>query len=115
GQASFVVTKGTPGLSMGKKEDKLGIRASQTAEVVLEDVRVPCDQLLGGMEKLERKLDRARRGERGGASNALATFEVTRPFVGASALGIARAAYEWTLDHLDGQVTAEGTPLLDEQ
>ena len=41
GQASFVVEKGTPGLSMGKKEDKLGIRASQTAEVVLEDVRVP--------------------------------------------------------------------------
>jgi alkylation response protein AidB-like acyl-CoA dehydrogenase len=108
GQASFVVEKGTPGLSMGKKEDKLGIRASQTAEVVLSDVRVPMENLLGGLDKLERKLERARSGQSSGTSGALATFEVTRPFVGASALGIARAAYEWTLDHLDG-------PLLEEQ
>ena len=115
GQASFVVEKGTPGLSMGKKEDKLGIRASQTAEVVLEDVRVPMDQLLGGLDKLERKLERARSGQRSGASGALATFEVTRPFVGASALGIARAAYEWTLDHLDGRTAPGGGPLLEEQ
>jgi acyl-CoA dehydrogenase len=115
GQASFVVPKGTPGLSMGKKEDKLGIRASQTAEVVLEDVRVPAENLLGGQEKLERKLERARRGESGGSSGALATFEVTRPFVGASALGIARAAYEWTLDYLDGRTGPEGGPLLEEQ
>jgi acyl-CoA dehydrogenase len=115
GQASFVVPKGTPGLSMGKKEDKLGIRASQTAEVVLDDVRVPMDHLLGGPDKLERKLERARRGQSGGSSGALATFEVTRPFVGASALGIARAAYEWTLDYLDGRAGSEGTPLLEEQ
>jgi acyl-CoA dehydrogenase len=115
GQASFVVPKGTPGLSMGKKEDKLGIRASQTAEVVLEEVRVPMDHLLGGLDKLERKLERARRGQSGGSSGALATFEVTRPFVGASALGIARAAYEWTLDYLDGRAGSEGTPLLEEQ
>jgi acyl-CoA dehydrogenase len=115
GQASFVVPKETPGLSMGKKEDKLGIRASQTAEVVLEDVRVPIDHLLGGPDKLERKLEGARRGQSGGASGALATFEVTRPFVGASALGIARAAYEWTLDYLDGRAGSEGTPLLEEQ
>src|SRR4051794_8062736 len=115
GQASFVVPAGLPGLSMGKKEDKLGIRASQTAEVVLEDVRVPMDHLLGGLDKLERKLDRARRGESGGASGALATFEVTRPFVGASALGIGCAAYEWTLDHLEGRTSEDGTPLLEEQ
>jgi len=115
GQASFVVPKGTPGLAMGKKEDKLGIRASQTAEVVLENVRVPMENLLGGLEKLERKLERARRGESGGASGALATFEVTRPFVGASALGIARAAYEWTLDYLHGQTAPEGGPLLEQQ
>jgi alkylation response protein AidB-like acyl-CoA dehydrogenase len=100
---------------MGKKEDKLGIRASQTAEVVLEDVRVPMDHLLGGLDKLERKLERARSGQRSGASGALATFEVTRPFVGASALGIARAAYEWTLDHLDGRTAPDGGPLLEEQ
>ena len=101
GQASFVVEKGTPGLSQGKKESKLGIRASHTAEVVLEDCRVPLDNLLGGMEKLERKLDRARRGEASRGSGALATFELTRPIVGASALGIAQAAYEWTLEYLD--------------
>jgi acyl-CoA dehydrogenase len=114
GQASFVVEKGTPGLSQGKKEDKLGIRASQTTEVVLEDVRVPMDHLLGGLEKLERKLERARSGERGGSSNALATFEVTRPMVGISAVGIARAAYEWTLDFLEGRSDADG-PLLEQQ
>ena len=114
GQASFVIPKDTPGFSMGKKEDKLGIRASQTAEVVMEDCRIPLDHLLGGMDKLERKLERARSGQASGASGALATFEVTRPLVGASALGIAQAAYDWTLDWLEGK-TYEGAPLLEEQ
>ncbi|MCW3066655.1 MAG: acyl-CoA dehydrogenase domain protein [Solirubrobacterales bacterium] len=114
GQASFIVPKGTPGLAMGKKEDKLGIRASQTAELVLEDCRIPLDHLLGGIEKLERKLERARSGQTGGSSNALATFEITRPMVGASALGIARAAYEWTLDWLEGRADERG-PLLEQQ
>jgi alkylation response protein AidB-like acyl-CoA dehydrogenase len=108
GQASFVIPKGTPGLEQGKKESKLGIRASHTAEVILEDCRIPVDNLLGGMEKLERKLERARSGESSGrASNALATFELTRPVVGASALGIAQAAYEWTLSYLDGGGSAD--------
>ncbi len=103
GQASFVVGKDNPGLKQGKKESKIGIRASHTAEVILEDCRIPLDNLLGGMEKLERKLERARSGESSGrASNALATFEVTRPQVGASALGIAQAAYEWTVWYLLG-------------
>jgi acyl-CoA dehydrogenase len=115
GQASFIVEKGTPGFSLGKKEDKMGIRASQTGELVLEDVRVPMDNLLGGLEKLERKLERARSGERAGDSGALATFEVTRPLVGASALGIAQAAYDWTLDYLDGKLDEDGTPLLEQQ
>jgi alkylation response protein AidB-like acyl-CoA dehydrogenase len=114
GQASFVVEKGTPGFSQGKKEDKLGIRASQTTELVLENVRIPLENLLGGMDKLEKKLERARSGQRGGSSNALATFEVTRPMVGASALGIARAAYDWTLDFLDGREDENG-PLLEQQ
>jgi acyl-CoA dehydrogenase len=114
GHASFVVPKDTPGLAMGKKEDKLGIRASQTAEVVLDDCRIPLDHLLGGMDKLERKLERARSGQPSGASHALATFEVTRPFVGASALGIAQAAYDWTLDWLDGR-EYEGEPLVEQQ
>ena len=55
GQASFVVGKGTPGLSQGKKETKLGIRASHTAEVVLEDCRIPVENLLGGEEKLAKQ------------------------------------------------------------
>ena len=114
GQASFVVPKDTPGLSMGKKEDKLGIRASQTSEVVLDDCRIPLDHLLGGMEKLEKKLERARSGAKGGPSNALATFEITRPLVGASALGIAQAAYEWTLDYLEDR-TENGKPMLEQQ
>ena len=101
GQASFVIGKDTPGLRQGKKETKLGIRASHTAEVILEDCRIPVENLLGGMDKLERKLERARSGQSSGrASNALATFELTRPVVGASALGIAQAAYEWTLEYL---------------
>ena len=60
------------------------------------------------MEKLERKLERARSGQTSArSSNALATFEITRPIVGASALGIAQAAYEWTLEYLDGDQTVE--------
>jgi alkylation response protein AidB-like acyl-CoA dehydrogenase len=110
GQASFVVPKGTPGLSQGKKESKLGIRASHTAEVVLEDCRVPDDCLLGG----EKKLQRGREGKKSRGADALATFEVTRPLVGASALGIAQAAYEWTLEFLDGR-SEGGLPLLQAQ
>jgi acyl-CoA dehydrogenase len=114
GQASFVVPKGTPGLSIGKKESKLGIRASQTAEIVLENCRVPGDHLLGGEEKLQKKLERARTGKSSGSSGALATFEITRPTVGASALGIAQAAYEWTLAYLSTR-TEDGAALLNQQ
>ncbi|MBN1529945.1 MAG: acyl-CoA dehydrogenase family protein [Thermoleophilaceae bacterium] len=115
GQASFIVPKDTPGLSMGKKESKLGIRASQTAEVVLEDCRLPMEYLLGGYEKLQKKLERARSGQSTGrSSGALATFELTRPLVGASALGIAQAAYEWTLEYLEDK-SEDGVPLLEQQ
>ncbi len=116
-QASYVVPNDTPGLLMGKKESKIGIRASQTAELVFEDCRIPLDNLLGGMDKLERKLERARSGEKTGrASNALATFELTRPMVGASALGIAQAAYEWTVEYFlaGGDVADPFELLLDE-
>ena len=115
GQASFIVPKGTPGLRKGKKETKIGIRASDTSEVILEDCRIPVDNLLGGMDKLNKKLERARSGQKSGPSNALATFEMTRPVVGASALGIAQAAYEWTLEHLEGQTVEGGKPALEEQ
>ena len=58
--------------------------------------------------------ERARSGQKSRSADALATFEVTRPLVGASALGIAQAAYEWTLEYLDGQSEA-GTPMLQKQ
>jgi alkylation response protein AidB-like acyl-CoA dehydrogenase len=114
GQASFIVPKGTPGIAQGKKESKMGIRASHTAEVVLEDCRVPAEYLLGGMDKLNRKLERARSGQKSRSADALATFEVTRPLVGASALGIGQAAYEWTLEYLEGR-QEDGIPLLETQ
>jgi alkylation response protein AidB-like acyl-CoA dehydrogenase len=113
GQASFIVPKDTPGFSQGKKEDKLGIRASQTTELVLEDCRVPAEYLLGGMDKLNKKLENARSGKKVGGANALATFEITRPFVGASAIGIAQAAYDFTLEHL-AEAKIEGKPALDD-
>ncbi|MGW4799227.1 acyl-CoA dehydrogenase family protein [Nonomuraea sp. NPDC004297] len=99
GQASFVVPPGTPGLSMGQKFRKHGIRASHTAEVVLEDVRVPGSCLLGGKEKLEARLARVRKGERAGEQGAMRTFETTRPSVAAMAVGIARAAFEYARDY----------------
>src|SRR6266508_601287 len=100
GQASFVVPPGTTGLSQGLKYKKHGIRASHTAEVILHDVRVPGRCLLGGEEKLDAKLAKAREAGHSGAKQpAMATFEATRPAVGAQAIGIARAAYEYALDY----------------
>src|ERR1035437_7930930 len=99
GQASFVIAEGTPGLRMGQKFKKMGIRASHTAEVVLEECRVPGRCLLGGKEKLEEKLARVREGVKTSGQAAMATFEATRPYVGAQAVGIARAAHEYSLDY----------------
>jgi alkylation response protein AidB-like acyl-CoA dehydrogenase len=99
GQASFIVPEGTAGLSMGQKFKKMGIRASHTAEVVLENCRVPGSCLLGGKEKLDEKLAAVREGKRASSQAAMATFEATRPAVGAQALGIARAAYEYSLEY----------------
>src|SRR5579863_8424522 len=99
GQASFIVPPGTPGLSAGQKFKKMGIRASHTGEVVLDDVRVPGHCLLGGKEKLDGKMARAREGKKSNSQAAMATFEATRPSVGAQALGISRAAYEYALDY----------------
>jgi alkylation response protein AidB-like acyl-CoA dehydrogenase len=77
----------------------MGIRASHTAEVVLDNVRVPGRCLLGGKEKLDSRLARAREGKSSKVQAAMATFEATRPAVGAQAVGIARAAYEFALDY----------------
>jgi alkylation response protein AidB-like acyl-CoA dehydrogenase len=99
GQASFVIPEGTKGISMGQKFQKMGIRASHTAEVVLDECRIPGRMLLGGKDKLDERLARAREGKKSGAQAAMKTFEATRPSVGAQALGIARAAYEYSLDY----------------
>ena len=99
GQASFVIPPNSKGLSQGQKYKKHGIRASHTAEVVLEDVRVPGACLLGGKEKLDARLAKARDHQRTGEKQpAMATFESTRPAVAAMAVGIARAAYEYSRD-----------------
>jgi alkylation response protein AidB-like acyl-CoA dehydrogenase len=100
GQASFVVPPGTPGLSMGQKFRKHGIRASHTAEVVLSDVRVPGRCVLGGRARLEERLARVREGGgSGGEQAAMKTFEASRPGVAAMAVGIARAAVEYTAEY----------------
>jgi acyl-CoA dehydrogenase len=100
GQASFVVPPGTAGIRQGQKFKKMGIRASHTAEVILEDCRVPGRCLLGGKERLDERLARAREGRSSGRSQAaMATFEASRPAVGAQAVGIARAAYEYALEY----------------
>jgi alkylation response protein AidB-like acyl-CoA dehydrogenase len=106
GHASFIVEKGTKGFSQGAKHRKLGIRASHTAEVMLDDVRVPAAHLLGGAERLEERIARYRERLAGnglpngtGTSAQLRTLELSRPTVGAQAVGIARAAYEYALDH----------------
>src|ERR1041385_106624 len=114
GQASFVVPKGTPGLVKGKKEKKMGIRASDTSEVIFEDVRVPSENLLGGEERLEAKLARARSGQSSRSSVALKTFEATRPIVGAQALGIARAAFEFALQYAKER-RQFGRPIIENQ
>ncbi|CAN5749924.1 acyl-CoA dehydrogenase family protein [soil metagenome] len=117
GQASFIIPPNTPGLSQGQKYKKHGIRASHTSEVVLDDVKVPGACLLGGKDKLDEKLARARealnnpKAEGSGKQPAMATFEATRPAVGAQAIGIARAAYEYALEYA-GERKAFGKPII---
>ena len=118
GPAAFIIGPDTPGLRQGKKEKKLGIRASHTAEIVLEDCRIPLENVAGGVDKLEAKLERARAkdraGERSRASHALKTFEMTRPSVAAQAVGIARAALEFAIDYAK-QRKAFGRPIVEHQ
>jgi acyl-CoA dehydrogenase len=114
GQAAFIVGPGNPGLRQGKKEKKLGIRASHTAEVVLEDCRVPLENVAGGLERLEAKLERARSKNGTKQHAALKTFEMTRPSVAAQALGIAQAAMDFSLDYAK-QRTTFGKPIIEHQ
>jgi acyl-CoA dehydrogenase len=102
GHRAFVVEKGTPGFSVGRIEEKMGLRASETAELVLEDCRVSEDNLLGGEEKYVSKE---------GFMTAMKTFDNTRPLVAAMALGIGRAAYEYAADFVkDNYVLSRPVP-----
>ncbi|OBJ47347.1 acyl-CoA dehydrogenase family protein [Mycobacterium sp. 1423905.2] len=99
GQATFVVPPETKGLAQGQKFKKHGIRASHTAEVVLDNVRLPEDAILGGRAKFEERIARVKSGASARSQAAMKTFERTRPTVGAMAVGVARAAYEYALDY----------------
>lgn len=99
GHAAFVIPPNTPGCEQGAKVKKHGLRASHTADVHLDDCRVPGSCLLGGKEKLDERLARVREGKKAKSQAAMQTFEASRPTVGAQALGIARAAYEYALDY----------------
>ncbi len=80
GISAFIVEKGTPGFRPGKKEDKLGMRASETSEVIFENCRVPAAQLLGV--------------EGQGFVNALQVLDAGRIGIAALAVGLAQGAYE---------------------
>ena len=111
GHASFIVPPNTPGLSQGQKYKKHGIKASHTAEVVLEDVRIPGSCLLGTKEKLDERIARVKEGKSGNAQAAMQTFEATRPAVAAQAIGVARAAYEYALEYAKER-EAFGRPII---
>ncbi|HUS85500.1 MAG TPA: acyl-CoA dehydrogenase family protein [Anaerolineales bacterium] len=96
GVRPFVVEAGTPGCSVTKMEHKLGIRSSDTVSILLQDCRIPFDNILGSPEVVKEK---TRKGFKG----AMATFDATRPLVAASALGIARATLELLKELLQEQ------------
>jgi acyl-CoA dehydrogenase len=114
GQAAFVIPPGAKGMEMGTKVKKHGLRASHTADVFFDDCRIPGSCLLGGKEKLDERLARAREGQRSKSQAAMQTFEASRPTVGSQALGIARAAYEYALDYAKER-SQFGKPIIENQ
>ena len=100
GVRGFLVERGAPGLVPGRKEVKLGIRASETAQVHVEDCRVHQDMMLGG----------GGAASAGGLGDTKKMLDSTRPVVGAQAVGIARAAFEYLLARVR-EGTVAGTPM----
>jgi acyl-CoA dehydrogenase len=98
GQKFFVVEKGAPGFKIGKIEKKMGLSASETAEVVLDDCRIPFDNILGGQAALE--------PQGSGFKGTMKAFDSSRPSVAAMAVGIGRAAYEYARDWVVAEVPA---------
>jgi acyl-CoA dehydrogenase len=92
GIKSFVVEAGTPGMTVTKVEEKMGIRASDTAAIVFADCRIPYDNILGSPEIKKRDTK--------GFKGAMKTFDASRPLVAASAIGIARATIEFVKETL---------------
>jgi acyl-CoA dehydrogenase len=93
GIKSFIVDAGTPGMTVTKIEDKMGIRASDTAAIVFEDCRIPYDNILGDPEVKQRDTSKGFKG-------VMKTFDASRPLVAASAMGIARATIEFVKEAL---------------
>lgn len=100
GVSAFIVPGDTPGVSGGKKERKMGIRASHTGDVIFEDVRVPSENLLGE--------------ENMAFFGAMKMLEYSRPAVAAAAVGVARAAYEYALEYAKQRVQF-GRPIIKNQ
>jgi acyl-CoA dehydrogenase len=96
GMRPFVVEAGSPGVKVTKLEEKLGIRASDTATIVLQDCRLPFDNILGSPEVVQKKTTTGFKG-------AMATFDATRPLVAATAIGVARATVELVKEILEGE------------
>ena len=99
GHRAFVVERGTPGFEIIKIEHKMGSRGYETASFVLEDVRVPDDNLLGGEKLYE---------SRGGFKASMATFNLTRPAHAAHGVGMGRAAHDFALDFVRNEYPAQG-------
>ncbi|MDO9355395.1 MAG: acyl-CoA dehydrogenase family protein [Solirubrobacteraceae bacterium] len=115
GHAAFVISKDeTKGITQGSKMYKHGLRASHTSDVLLDDCRVPGSALLGGKDKLDARIARAKEGTKSKGNASMATFEASRPTVGAQALGIARAAYDYALEYAKGREQF-GRPIIDNQ
>jgi alkylation response protein AidB-like acyl-CoA dehydrogenase len=106
GVRGFLIARDTPGLIPGRKETKLGIRASETAQVHFEDVRVHKDMMLGGAHSGS--------GPAGGLADTKRMLDSTRPAIGAQAVGIARATYDFLLDRVRGG-SLHGTPMASHQ
>ena len=90
GASCFIVEKGTPGFSFGKKENKMGIRANCTRELVFEDCAIPAENLIG------------REGT--GFITAMKVFDKSRPMVGAQAVGVARGAFEYAARYANQRI-----------
>ncbi len=100
GASIFVVEKGTPGFSVGKKENKMGLKASDTAELIFEDCRIPAENLVGH--------------EGQGFHITMKTLDLTRPGVGAQALGVAAGAFEYATNYAKERMVF-GKPIIKHQ